>query len=321
MRSPVPCPFLLAVLLLAPSLITAGEPSSNPDEATIRKNLDAYVAAYGKKDPAALAALWSENGRFLSPLTGESISGQKNIEAEYRTLFEAAPDAALEVENVSVRFVTPDVALEEGDARIITPDAPPTTASYQAVHVKKDGRWLIDSVRETVAEQAAPADPDTPEGNTVPQLEELAWMIGDWVDSGEGSSISLACSWGMGKCFIRREFAVFVEDIVEMEGIEVIGWDPAEKHFRSWVFDSGGGFGSATWEKSEEGWIKKLGGTTKDGKKIYAEHVIKIIDENSYQWEAHGREADGVPLPNLPQAKVVRLTGAPPSEEPTPQTK
>ena len=47
-----------------------------------------------------------------------------------------------------------------------------------------------------------------------------------------------------------------------MEGVEVIGWDPAEKVYRSWVFDSQGGFGSAVWTEGEgDKWIRRLTGT------------------------------------------------------------
>ena len=59
-------------------------------------------------------------------------------------------------------------------------------------------------------------------------------------------------------------------------------------------------------------------GTTKDGKKAFAIHVVKSIDENTYEWRAHGREMDGVLLPNIDPVKVVRvLTEAAPTEEQT----
>ncbi len=43
--------------------------------------------------------------------------------------------------------------------------------------------------------------------------------------------------------------------------------------------------------------MKKMSGTTREGKKVYAVHLVKSIDENTYEWRAHGREMDGAPLP------------------------
>ena len=303
---------LLAGILGSAAGLDAADQTKNPDDAAIRKNLAAYLAAYGQQDAAALAALWSEDGHFLSPTTGKSIIGRKGIEEEYRALFKEEPKAILTVDEVTIRFLTKDVAVEEGVAHVTAPDAPATSDTYQAIHVKKGARWFIDSVRETAAandpDETAPSKPAPAEKSPIPELEKLAWMIGDWVDSGDGSSVSHSCSWGMGKCFIRKDFSVVVEGLIQMEGIEVIGWDPAEKLFRSWVFDSGGGFGSATWTQSEDGWIKKISGTTREGKKVYAEHSIRLLNENTYQFEAHGREADGVLLPNIPLTEIVRVT-------------
>ena len=141
-------------------------------------------------------------------------------------------------------------------------------------------------------------------------MKELSWMIGDWVDSSDGSKIYLSCSWGMGKRFIKREFTVAIEDRIEMDGIEVIGWDPAEKIYRSWVFDSEGGFGSATWTRDGERWTKRMTGTTNSGKKAFAAHTIEKIDDDSYQMSAHGRELDGELLPNIDAVTVVRQNAA-----------
>ena len=40
--------------------------------------------------------------------------------------------------------------------------------------------------------------------------------------------------------------------------MQVIGWDPAAKQVRSWVFDSGGGIGEGIWTKQGDKWIKKV---------------------------------------------------------------
>jgi len=37
-----------------------------------------------------------------------------------------------------------------------------------------------------------------------------------------------------------------------MAGMQIIGWGPAAKQMRSWVFDSDGGFGTVIWSKKDK---------------------------------------------------------------------
>ena len=65
-------------------------------------------------------------------------------------MFQAEGDARLTVKIDSIRFVTPDVAIEDGTASVVRPGEAPSESTYTVVFVKKDGRWLIDSDHETV---------------------------------------------------------------------------------------------------------------------------------------------------------------------------
>ena len=89
-------------------------------------------------------------------------------------MFARQRDCDLEILDFSVRFVTPDVAVEEGKVRVTRPGEAPEESTYIAVDRKLNGRWLLDTVRETdlpAAEEES--GPDSP-------LKELAWMVGDW---------------------------------------------------------------------------------------------------------------------------------------------
>jgi len=280
------------------------------DREAIEANIAAYTKAYLAKDAGALAEFWSDSGECISPLSGKPIRGRKNIEKEYTDMFAEAGDLALEVDLESIRFITDDVAVEEGIAKVIFPGELPSESRYRVIHNKVDGKWLIDSVRETMF------DEDRDEiwrgaaqggAGVSTEMKNLSWLVGDWVDQiGEGSAIYYKCSWGLGMNFIRREFSVELGDQIEMDGIEVIGWDPAEKTYRSWVFDSEGGFGSAIWARDGDTWTKNLNGTTKDGRKAFASHTMVKIDDDSYQWRAHGRVLDGKLLPNIETVTVTR---------------
>ena len=277
-------------------------PGRAEDEKAIRSNVEAYVAAFRKKDAAAVAAFWAEDGRFISPLSGEALSGRERIQGEFAEMFSDAEAFQLEVEVTALRFLTADVAVEEGVATVISPGQPPSESSYQVIHKKQEGAWLIDSVRETLLPQVSPAE----QQEAAEEMEPLAWMVGDWIDAGDGSTIYLSCRLGMGGRYLRRDFEVAIADRIEMSGVEVIGWDAAEETWRSWVFDSEGGFGSALWKKDGETFIKDLSGTTRTGQRAFATQTLTRIDKTRSQWRSDSREADGEILPNIETVTVIR---------------
>jgi uncharacterized protein (TIGR02246 family) len=66
----------------------------------------------------------------------------KDVIAENRRL-------ELRIDVNSIRFLARDIAVEDGTTTIIPPDnAPPSQARYTNVHVKKNGQWVLQSVRE-----------------------------------------------------------------------------------------------------------------------------------------------------------------------------
>jgi uncharacterized protein (TIGR02246 family) len=101
------------------------------DEAAIRKNADDYVAAYNKHDAGALAAFWSPEAVYENPVTGEEVVGRMAIADQFTTILSDLGDAKLSVEVKSVKFLSPNIAVEEGMARVVRPDAVPREARWQ----------------------------------------------------------------------------------------------------------------------------------------------------------------------------------------------
>src|SRR3954451_19555107 len=128
------------------------------DEAAIRKADDAYVEAYNKRDAKALAALWSPEAVYVDPETGEEAVGREEIEKEFADTFSDLKDAKLEVKANSIKFLSPNVALENGVARIVRPKEEPDESTYSALFVKREGKWLLDRVTE----EETPAAPEPP---------------------------------------------------------------------------------------------------------------------------------------------------------------
>src|SRR6185436_13017303 len=136
----------------------------------IRKNAQMYVEAYNKRDSKAIAAMWSPDAVYMDPDTNEAAVGRKEIEEVFAGTFAELKDARLEVNVNSVKFVSPNVAIETGIARVVRPKAEPEVTTYSAVNVKRDGKWLIDRI----SEEGPPAPPPS----NYEHLKDLEWMVG-----------------------------------------------------------------------------------------------------------------------------------------------
>jgi uncharacterized protein (TIGR02246 family) len=264
----------------------------------IRANAEAYVAAYNKHDAKAVAAMWSPDAVYMDPTTGDAAVGREEIENAFTDILADLGQAKLEVDVNSVEFVSPNVAIENGTARIVRPDADPEESNYTAVNVKRDGKWLLDRVSEI--------EPPAPPPSNYERLKELEWMTGSWIDQDESATIQTDCGWTKNQNFLNRSFAVVIGDQVDLAGMQLIGWDPAAKQIRSWIFDSDGGFAEGMWTRKGDRWLIHQKGTLPDGSRSSAVNVITRIDDDSFTWQSIQREVNGDILPNVDEVLVVR---------------
>jgi uncharacterized protein (TIGR02246 family) len=290
-------PILMLAICAGAALAAAAEPTKPDDEAAIRRAVDAYVAAFNRGDARALAACWSDEGEYVSP-DGMRFKGRAAIQKEFEAYFaESQGRQHVEISHPSIRFLTPDVAVEEGRARVTRPGQAPVKTTYIAIHVKQKGRWRMDSVRETIV-PSVPSHYDN--------LKELEWLIGQWVDRGEDSTIETSCRWTKNQNFITRSFKVSIGDEIDMEGTQVIGWDPAKEQIRSWLFDSKGGFAEGVWTRDGDTWTIRAHYVLNDGQRASSVNVLTRVDENTFQWRSVGREIGGQIQPDIENVTVVR---------------
>ena len=295
---------MLTAAVMAGSLATAIRAESDgqvAEEAAIRKAVESYVAAFNQGDAKALAAMWSPEAVYTSPLSGEQVVGHEAIETQFSAIFAEAKGAKLEAKTDAIQFVSPNVAVEHGTAKVIRPDQAPEESEYTAVYVKRDGQWLLDRVTE----EDVPVVP-----SHYDELKDLEWMIGTWVDQDEQNRIETTCQWTKNQNFMTRAFTLSVRDRIEMAGMQIIGWDPAAKQIRSWVFDSDGGFGEGVWSKKDKRWDVQSTGTLPDGRKSSSVNIITYVDGNTFTWQSVDRQAGGELLPNVDEVVVVRQTAA-----------
>jgi uncharacterized protein (TIGR02246 family) len=294
-------PVVSLCILFANPRVSHGDQAE--DEAAIHKSDDAYIAAYNKQDAKAVAELWSPEAVYVDPDTGKEAAGREAIQKEFEETFADEKDAKLELDVKAVKFLSPNVAIENGIARIIRPKEEPDESSYSALFVKREGKWLLDRVTE----EETPAEAGPPPSN-YEHLKELEWMVGSWVDNDDddNATIQVDCSWTKNKNFMTRSFAVVVGDQVDLSGMQIIGWDPNSKQIRSWVFDSDGGFSEGKWTHKGNRWVIQNSGTLPQGGKASETNIIKQIDDNSFTWQSVQRSADGDLLPDVEEVTVVR---------------
>jgi uncharacterized protein (TIGR02246 family) len=277
------------------------KPAAGTEESAIRATIDSYVAAYNRGDAKAVAAHWAESGEWISP-SGERFRGKRAIEKEMESLFREEKGAHIEVINPSVRMVSPEVAIEEGTVRVIHPSEPPTESTYLAVDVKEGGKWKLNTVRETDV-------PETPAASS--QLQELAWLVGAWVDDSPEVNSTATIAWTKNKTFLTYAFKMTTPGADDdLEGTQVIGWDAAAGTIRSWMFDSDGGFGEGTWSQHDNSWVVKFNQVLPDGRKASATNIYTIVDGSTFTWKSIGRKLDGQFMPNIDEVKMVRKTAA-----------
>jgi uncharacterized protein (TIGR02246 family) len=266
-------------------------------EAAIRQAVESYIVAFNQGDAKALAALWAPEAVYTNPLSGEQVVGREAIEQQFAAIFAETAGVKLEATTTTIRFVSPNVAVENGTAKVLRPDAEPEESEYTAVYVKQDGQWLLDRVTE----EELPVITSHYE-----QLKDLEWMVGSWVDQDDEATVVTQCHWTRNNNFLTRSFTVQIQDRIDMAGMQIIGWDPATEQIRSWVFDSDGGFGEATWQKKDNRWYVQQSGVLPDGRKSSSVNIITYVDDNTCTLQSIDRTLDGELLPNVEEVTITK---------------
>ncbi len=197
----------------------------------------------------------------------------------------------------SVRFIGPDLAIEDGTATVTdAPDEPAQHSPYTVVYAGQEGKWLMASARDL------PDEPTTPEE----QLKQLRWLIGEWVDESPEALVMTSYRWTDNQCYILSEFKVQIGGRPVMTGTRRIGWDPLAKKIRSWVFDSEGGFGEGVWTREGNRWIVKMTGVTRDGKAASSTNIITRVSKDRMTWQSRDRVVGGEKTPDIETIPIVR---------------
>jgi uncharacterized protein (TIGR02246 family) len=295
-------------------LLAAGRPSA-ADEAAAAKELDAviakYVAAYNAGSVNTVMDFWAENADFVD-IRGRFHEGRDLIAALFRRGFASNPGRKMQVTLSARKFLAPEVAMDDGILELVAPDGTKERGRLSVVWTKVNGNWLIRSARDIpLEEEEEPAAEPQP-----PPMEQLSWLVGRWEAKGGKHQITLDCDWTLGKSFLVQTFKVKSEED-DFQVVTYLGYDPSEGRFRSWYFDSRGGFGHGPWIKRDSTWKGAMVVVMPDGEVGSSFFTWEQVDENTALWRAIDREIAGEPMPDWEQTYVrVKQPAAAPAARP-----
>jgi uncharacterized protein (TIGR02246 family) len=266
------------------------------EEKEIQAANEAFAQAFLKGDAKAIAELFTEDGEAVAP-EGETVQGRGAIEEHYAARFAEGPGSKIVTTTDAIKFLAPGVARESGHTQV-TPSDGGTSVNgrYTAIHVKRDGRWLLASVRE-LPDQAI---------SHYEHLKELEWLLGDWVEESEDALVLTSVAWADDKNFLLRSFDVRVNGKPALTGTQRIGWDPLTRQIKSWVFDSQGGYGEGLWMRGGDQWAIKATGVRPDGRVATATQVLTYINKDTLRWKSIDRTLGSEIEQNIDEIIMVR---------------
>lgn len=278
--------FLLTVANLAPT-VHAAEPSDAI--AQIRSASSSYVEALNQGDPEGIAGFWTPQGTFVDANNNTHLA-QELARQEFSRDADPQEQSKAEPHQSTVRLITPNVGLEQGCVGATGKDQTANSAaSYLAVWVKSDGRWLLDYLKEF---QIAP---EPTEG----RLAELAWMVGQWESNSDGINARLTVSWSDQRRYLIQEFTVQLPDQSELRGEQRITWDASKKQLRSWLFRSDGGFGEGVWTHEGDAWVVKKSEVLPNGEKAATVNLWVHDNPESCWFKSLHAKVDDQPAEDL----------------------
>jgi uncharacterized protein (TIGR02246 family) len=288
---------LATLLLVVPAFSGQGQAPAN-DEQAVRKASAAHLAALNKGELASVMAFWAPDADYIDE-TGKATRGHDALTALFKTMLTNWKGSKIGGKVYSVKFLRPDVAIEDGSLETTAKDGTRDSNRYAVVWTKSGDRWLISSARDL------PAEVEDVPSLSYPQLKSLEWLVGDWVEAGGKGTVQVRCHWAPNKSFLLMEYEVKSEGADPLLVTQRIGWDPVNSRVRSWVFDSTGGFGEGYWQRDGHKWVVGTSAILADGGIGGSTNIYEFKDENTFNYRSVDRDVDGQPVADV-EAKFVR---------------
>jgi uncharacterized protein (TIGR02246 family) len=295
----------------APAPVQQPKPAPSPEEKAVIDGVNAFSTLYSAANAEALAELFLEDASIIDP-DGNETRGKPAVAEMYATAFQESPGLKVQSRVDEVRFLTPDVARIHGESQLssATGDASEFN-KFSALLVRRDGKWKIAEIRESIA---PPADVTPYE-----RLQELEWMVGDWVDESDNGRVQSSVRWADNQSYLVRTYKIEMQGEKGASGTMFIGWDPQSGQIKSWLFDSNGGHGDGLWTRTgEKEWVVKAQGVLRDGRPTSATQIHAILNKDSVKTSSIDRIIGGQVAPDIVDVVMVRRAPAPAAAVPAP---
>ena len=267
------------------------------DEKAIADLVTAFGKAFNGGDATAAAATFAEDALVVDEF-GERTLGRGAIRAGLAASFVGSPGSTIEIRVDSLRFLGPDTALEEGRT-LITPAKSgelPEKTRFTVVYVRKNGQWLQSVVRDETDHDLSPHD----------RLKALEWLVGDWINESQDAIVNTSCKWSDDGNFLVRDFTMKTQGQPVLSGTQRIGWDAVKCQFKTWVFDSEGGFAEGYWTRDGDRWLIKTEGVRQDGKPASATNIVTRLGKDRIGWQSVDRTLGGDAIAGINEFTLVR---------------
>jgi uncharacterized protein (TIGR02246 family) len=286
--------------------------ASSPEEKAIVADVEGFAKAYNAANVQALADFFHDDSSVIEP-GGTETRGKGPIIEMYTAAFQDTPGLKLESTVEEIKFLTPDVAKVSGQSRLSTADGNAAEFTrFSTLLVRRDGKWRIAEIREDAAAAEDISAHD--------RLQELEWMVGEWVDESEDNKVTASVRWANGQSYLIRDYSIHIQGAMTASGTMFIGWDPQSGQIKSWLFDSTGGHGEAFWTRTgDKEWVVKAQGVLRDGRATSATQIHTILNKDSVKTSSIDRIIGGVVEPDITDIVMVRKPPQPSVKAPAPK--
>lgn len=282
----------LALCAAAGAAVRAQE--NRAAEQAIRDALQSYSDAFSRGQAPRAGPAFVENAEYVTS-DGDRIKGRQAIVKRMMGYLSTHHGDHLKLTADSILFVTPEVAQVDGNAEIRGPGGPPDVSPYTALMVRRDGRWMMQSLRDLSTE-----GDEEDATSAADQIKTLDWMVGDWNQQSAAGTVRATCRLDPSKSWLLWDYTVREGDKDLMTVNQRIGWDPQKGEFRSWVFDSVGGHADGDWDPADEGaWVIRQSGVLPDGGTASATCLLVPVDPTHFRWRMTERRVKGERLADV----------------------
>ena len=268
------------------------------DERAVGALVEAFTKAFNAGDAAAIAATFTQ-GALVVDEDGERTLGRAAIRDQFAASFKENPG-----QHDRPRGQLPEVPRPGDGARGGEGD----DHSGQGGRGPRDHPASSPSTSRKTATGSRPPCATNRRATSPPTTVSRSWSgwSGEWVNESQDAVVFTTCKWADNGNFLVREFTVQMQGKPVMSGSQRIGWDPVKRQFKSWVFDSEGGFVEAYWTRDGNQWLVKAEGVGQDGEPATATNIITRLGKDRVGWQSVNRTLGGAAVPGVDEFILVR---------------